>query len=187
MNMIDEVIADAEGKMKKTVEFFRRELATLRAGRASPALVEKIMVDYYGTPTPISQLATISVPEPRLLVIQPWDKTQIGAVEKAISKSDLGIHPQSDGHLIRLAIPQLTEERRNETVKTIRKKAEDERVALRNLRREANEFLKDLCKEGEISEDDRDRALDRTQELTDKHIAELDKLLTAKEKELMEV
>ncbi len=185
--MIDDVITEADSKMKKTVEFFRKELATTRAGRANPALVEKIMVDYYGTPTPINQLATISVPEPRLLVIQPWDKTQIAAVEKAISKSDLGIHPQSDGHLIRLAIPQLTEERRQELVKVIRKKAEDERVALRNLRREANDFLKEMCKEGEISEDDRDRALEKTQETTDKHIAELDKLLAAKEKELMEV
>lgn len=173
--------------MKKTVDFFRRELTTLRAGRASPALVERIVVDYYGTPTPLQQLATISAPEPRLLVIQPWDKTQVGAVEKAISKSDLGIHPQSDGHLIRLAIPQLTEERRGELVKFIRKKAEEERVALRNHRREANDFLKEMCKEGEISEDDRDRALDETQKVTDKHIAELDKLLAAKEKELVEI
>lgn len=187
MSVVDDVIEEAEGKMKKTVEFFRRELATLRAGRASPALVERIMVDYYGTPTPINQLATITVPEPRLLVIQPWDKTQVGAVEKAIAKSDLGIHPQNDGHLIRLVIPPLTEERRNEIVRMIRKKAEDERVALRNHRREANDFLKDLCKEGDISEDERDRALERTQELTDKYIAELDKLLAAKEKELMEV
>jgi len=185
--MIDEIISDAEARMKKTVEFFRKELTTLRAGRASPALVEKIVVDYYGTPTPVNQLATISVPEPRLLVIQPWDRTQIGAVEKAIAKSDLGIHPQSDGHLIRLAIPQLTEERRNELVRFIRKKAEEERVALRNLRREANDFLKEMCKEGDISEDDRDRALEETQKITDKHIAELDKLLAAKEKELMEV
>ncbi len=185
--MIDEIISDAEARMKKTVDFFRKELTTLRAGRASPALVERIVVDYYGTPTPVNQLATISVPEPRLLVIQPWDKTQVGAVEKAIAKSDLGIHPQSDGHLIRLAIPQLTEERRNELVKFIRKKAEEERVALRNLRREANDFLKEMGKEGEISEDDRDRALEETQKITDKHIAELDKLLAAKEKELVEV
>lgn len=185
--MIEEIISETEGKMKKTVEFFRKELSTLRAGRATPALIEKILVDYYGTPTPIHQLATISVPEARLLVIQPWDKTQIGAVEKAISKSDLGIHPQSDGHLIRLAVPQLTEERRNELAKVIRKKAEEERVALRNHRRESNEFLKDMGKEGEVSEDDRDRGLEEIQKLTDKHIAEIDKLLAAKEKELMEV
>ncbi len=185
--MIEDVISEAEAKMKKTVEFFRRELATIRAGRASPALVERIMVDYYGTPTPLSQLATISVPEARLLVIQPWDKTQVGAVEKAVAKSDLGIHPQSDGHLIRLVVPQLTEERRAELVRFIRKKAEEERVALRNHRREANEFLKELCKEGELPEDERDRGLEETQKLTDKYIAEIDKLLAAKEKELAEV
>lgn len=185
--MIEEILSETEAKMKKTVEFFRKELTTLRAGRATPALVEKIMVDYYGTPTPIQQLATISAPEPRLLVIQPWDKTQVNAVEKAIAKSDLGIHPQSDGHLIRLAIPQLTEERRAELVKVIRKKAEEERVALRNHRRDANDMLKDFCKEGEISEDERDRGLEETQELTDRMIAEIDKLLAAKEKELMEV
>lgn len=173
--------------MKKTVEFFRKDLATLRAGRATPALVEKIMVDYYGTPTPIQQLASISVPEPRLLVVQPWDKTQVAAVEKAIAKSDLGIHPQSDGNVIRLVIPQLTEERRNELVKLIRKKAEEERVVLRNLRREANDLLKEAAKEGEISEDERDRALGEVQKLTDRYVAEVDKVLKAKEKELMEV
>ncbi|HCW51359.1 MAG TPA: ribosome recycling factor [Clostridiales bacterium] len=182
-----EVLDDTEERMKKTVEFFRKDLATLRAGRATPALVEKIMVDYYGTPTPIQQLASISVPEPRLLVVQPWDKTQVAAVEKAIAKSDLGIHPQSDGNVIRLVIPQLTEERRNELVKLIRKKAEEERVVLRNLRREANDLLKEAAKEGEISEDERDRALGEVQKLTDRYVAEVDKVLKAKEKELMEV
>ncbi len=185
--MIREVLDDTEERMKKTVEFFRKDLATLRAGRATPALVEKIMVDYYGTPTPIQQLASISVPEPRLLVVQPWDKTQVAAVEKAIAKSDLGIHPQSDGNVIRLVIPQLTEERRNELVKLIRKKAEEERVVLRNLRREANDLLKEAAKEGEISEDERDRALSEVQKLTDRYVAEVDKVLKAKEKELMEV
>jgi ribosome recycling factor len=185
--VIEDVTSDAEERMKKTVDYFRKELSTLRAGRASPGLVERIMVDYYGTPTPLQQLATISVPEPRLLVIQPWDKTQVGAVEKAIAKSDLGVHPQNDGHLIRLAIPQLTEERRNELVKFIRKKAEEERVALRNLRREANDFLKEMCKEGELPEDDRDRGLEDVQKLTDKYVGEIDKLVAAKEKELMEV
>ncbi|HCJ10064.1 MAG TPA: ribosome recycling factor [Clostridiales bacterium] len=182
-----EVLDDTEERMKKTVEFFRKDLATLRAGRATPALVEKIMVDYYGTPTPIQQLASISVPEPRLLVVQPWDKTQVAAVEKAIAKSDLGIHPQSDGNVIRLVIPQLTEERRNELVRLIRKKAEEERVVLRNLRREANDLLKEAAKEGEISEDERDRALSEVQKLTDRYVAEVDKVLKAKEKELMEV
>jgi len=185
--VIREVLDDTEERMKKTVEFFRKDLATLRAGRATPALVEKIMVDYYGTPTPIQQLASISVPEPRLLVVQPWDKTQVAAVEKAIAKSDLGIHPQSDGNVIRLVIPQLTEERRNELVRLIRKKAEEERVVLRNLRREANDLLKEAAKEGEISEDERDRALSEVQKLTDRYVAEVDKVLKAKEKELMEV
>lgn len=185
--MIREVLDDTEERMKKTVEFFRKDLATLRAGRATPALVEKIMVDYYGTPTPVQQLASISVPEPRLLVVQPWDKTQVAAVEKAIAKSDLGIHPQSDGNVIRLVIPQLTEERRNELVRLIRKKAEEERVVLRNLRREANDLLKEAAKEGEISEDERDRGLGEVQKLTDRYVAEVDKILKAKEKELMEV
>jgi ribosome recycling factor len=185
--VIAETLAETESRMQKTVEFFRKDLSTLRAGRATPALVEKIMVDYYGTPTPINQLATISVPEARLLVIQPWDKTSVGAVEKAISKSDLGIHPQSDGNIIRLAIPQLTEERRSELVRHIRKKAEEERVALRNIRRESNDFLKEAAKEGEVSEDERDRGLEEVQKLTDRHIAEIDKVLSAKEKELMEV
>jgi len=185
--MVEEILSETEAKMKKTVEIFRKDLATLRAGRATPALVEKIMVDYYGTPTPINQLASISAPEPRLLVIQPWDKTQMEAVEKAIATSDLGIHPQSDGQLIRLAIPQLTEERRNELVRVIRKKAEEERVAIRNLRRDANDYLKEAAKEGEISEDERDRALQEIQKLTDRHIAEIDKVLQAKEKEITQV
>lgn len=185
--MIQEIVTDASERMTKTVEFFRKELTTLRAGRATPALVEKIMVDYYGTATPISQLATISIPEARLLVIQPWDKTQIGAVEKAIARSDLGIHPQSDGNIIRLVVPQLTEERRGELVKFIRKKAEEERVALRNIRREANDLLKEAAKEGEISEDERDRGLEEVQKATDRHIEDIDKILAAKEKELMEV
>jgi ribosome recycling factor len=185
--VIEEILSDAEERMKKTVDFFRKELSTLRAGRATPTLVEKITVDYYGAPTPVNQLATISVPEPRLLVIQPWDKSAVGAVEKAIAKSDLGIHPQSDGNLIRLVIPQLTEERRGELVKFIRKKAEETRVALRNVRREANDLLKEAAKEGEISEDERDRGLDEVQKLTDRHIADTDKVLAAKEKELMEV
>jgi len=185
--VIKEILSETESRMKKTVEYFRRDLNTLRAGRATPALVEKIMVDYYGTPTPINQLAGISAPEPRLLVIQPWDKTQMEAVEKAIATSDLGIHPQSDGNVIRLAVPQLTEERRNELVRVIRKKAEEERVAVRNARRDANDYLKDAAKEGEISEDERDKGLEEVQKLTDRHVEEIDKLLKAKEKELMEV
>lgn len=173
--------------MKKTVELFRKELSSLRAGRASPALLEKITVDYYGVPTPVNQIATITVPEPRLMVIQPWDKSMVSSIEKAIMKSDLGITPRSDGNLIRLSIPQLTEERRAELVKMVRKKAEEERIAIRNLRRDANDDIRELEKEGEISEDEARRTQDEVQKLTDKYIAEIDKILSAKEKEIMEV
>jgi ribosome recycling factor len=173
--------------MKKVVEFFRQELATIRAGRATPALVNNIKVDYYGTSTPLNQMATISAPEPRLLVIQPWDKSVIEDVERAILKSDLGITPNNDGTVIRLAIPQLTEERRTELVKTISKKAEEQRVNIRNIRREANEMLRDLENDGEITEDQYHRALDDVQELTDTYIDKVDSLLAAKEEEIMEV
>ncbi|MEW6307750.1 MAG: ribosome recycling factor [Bacillota bacterium] len=173
--------------MKRTVEGFRRELTTLRAGRATPALLERITVDYYGAPTPINQLANIGVPEPRLLVIQPWDKTMIGAIDKAIQKSELGIMPVSDGVVIRLVIPQLTQERRTELGKVVRKRGEEERVAIRNIRREANDLLRDLEKEGEISEDEQRRALDDVQKLTDKYVREIDQVVEVKEKEIMEV
>ncbi len=173
--------------MKKTVEVFRRELASVRTGRASPALLDKVMVDYYGTPMPVNQLATISVPEARLLVIQPWDKSSLPNIERAILKSDLGINPVSDGNVIRLVIPQLTEERRQELVKLVRKKAEEERVAIRNIRREANEMIKDLESESEISQDEARRALDRVQALTNEYIARIDQLLKKKEEEIMEV
>jgi ribosome recycling factor len=185
--MIADILAETEAKMKKTVELVKREFAGIRAGRATPALLEKITVDYYGTPTPINQMATITIPEPRLIVIQPWDRSQLGAIERAILKSDLGITPSSDGHLIRLVIPQLTQERRQELVKSLRRKAEEERVAIRNLRREANEMLKDLEREGEISEDESFRAQEQVQKLTDRYVAEVDRLLEAKEKEVMEV
>lgn len=183
----DEVLRDAESRMKKTVEGFRKELMALRAGRANPAMLEKITVDYYGTPTPINQLATISVPEPRLMVIQPWDKSIVGAVERAILKSDLGINPRTEGPIIRLVVPPLTEERRQELVKVIRRRAEEERVAIRNIRRDANDLVKEMEKEGDISEDDSRRCMERIQELTDKHIKEIDSILKAKEKEIMEI
>lgn len=185
--MIRATLSDAEKQMKKVVEFFRQELATIRAGRATPALVNNIKVDYYGTSTPLNQMATISAPEPRLLVIQPWDKSVIEDVERAILKSDLGITPNNDGTVIRLAIPQLTEERRTELVKTISKKAEEQRVNIRNIRREANEMLRDLENDGEITEDQYHRALDDVQELTDTYIDKVDSLLAAKEEEIMEV
>lgn len=185
--MVKEVLKESEDRMKRTVEGFRRELTTLRAGRATPALLERITVDYYGAPTPINQLANIGVPEPRLLVIQPWDKTMIGAIDKAIQKSELGIMPVSDGVVIRLVIPQLTQERRTELGKVVRKRGEEERVAIRNIRREANDLLRDLEKEGEISEDEQRRALDDVQKLTDKYVREIDQVVEVKEKEIMEV
>ena len=185
--MLETVFSETEVKMKKTVEHFQSELGSMRAGRATPALLEKITVDYYGQLTPVNQTATISVPEPRLLVIQPWDKSQIEAIEKAILKSDLGINPTNDGNVIRLAVPQLTEERRQQLVKNLRRLAEEEKVAIRNIRRDGNDLLKDLEKEGEISEDDLRRNLEEIQEMTNTYIKEIDQLLSQKEEEILEV
>lgn len=184
---MDEIFKEAERKMEKSIEAFKKELSTLRAGRAMPSLLDRVQVDYYNTLTPLNQLATISTPEPRLLVIQPWDKNILGDVEKAILKSDLGLTPNNDGTVIRLSIPQLTEERRKELVKHVRKKAEEGRVAIRNIRREGNDQLKSADKKGDISEDERHLYQDEIQEMTDKRIAEVDSLLAAKEKEIMEV
>lgn len=182
-----ELINTAEGNMKKTIEVVRKDFASLRAGRATPALLDKILVDYYGTPTPINQLASISVPEPRMLVVQPWDKSAIGEVERAIMKSDLGITPVNDGNVIRLKIPELTQERRQELVKVVRKRAEEGRVAIRNIRREAIDQLKARQKEGVISEDELRRCQDEVQKLTDRYIKEIDGLVASKEKEIMEL
>ncbi|WP_243131572.1 ribosome recycling factor [Desulfallas thermosapovorans] len=173
--------------MQKSVEVVKKEFASLRAGRATPALLDKIMVQYYGTPTPVNQLANINIPEARLLVIQPWDKNALPDIEKAILKSDLGITPASDGNVIRLTVPQLTKERRAELVKVIKKKAEDGRVAIRNLRREANDGLKSQQKNGDISEDELRRLQDEVQKLTDKYIKEIDALFAAKEKEILTI
>ncbi|HIE13319.1 MAG TPA: ribosome recycling factor [Desulfotomaculum sp.] len=173
--------------MKKAVEHLRKDLSTVRTGRATPALLERITVDYYGTPTPVNQVATINVPEPRLLVIQPWDKSVISNIERAIMKSDLGVNPVSDGSVIRLALPQLTQERRQELVRLVRKKAEEGRVAVRNIRRDANDELKARQKEGGFSEDELKRMQGEVQKLTDKYIKEIDHVLSAKEKEIMEV
>ncbi len=185
--MLDEVYTDAEEKMKRVVAAYQRELSTMRAGRATPALLDRIEVDYYGTPTPLNQLAGITAPEPRLLVVQPWDKNSIKEIEKAILKSDLGLTPTNDGNVIRLSIPQLTEERRKELVKFVRKKAEDSKVSIRNIRRDANDSIKQLEKDSEISEDERRRAQDDIQEITDEKIEEIDSILEQKEKEMMEV
>lgn len=185
--MSDETLKQAEMKMKKTVDLLVKDYATMRAGRATPALLDKVFADYYGTPTPINQMATISVPEPRLLLIQPWDRNMLPQIEKAILKSDLGITPASDGNIIRLAIPALTQEKRKDLVRVINKKAEEGRIAIRNLRREANEQVKTAEKQGEISEDEAKRYLDEVQKLTDRYIKKVDQIAEAKEKEITEI
>lgn len=185
--MTEDIYADAEQKMDKSITAFQRELAALRAGRAVPSLLDRIEVDYYGVPTPLNQLAGVSAPESRLLVVQPWDKQALPEIEKAIMKSDLGLTPSNDGDVIRLNIPELTEERRKELVRFVRKKAEEGRVSIRNIRRDANEEIKKLEKASTISEDESRRSQDSIQELTDQKIEEVDKLLAAKEKEMMEV
>lgn len=185
--MVEDILNEAEDRMRKAVEALRRELTTIRTGRASPALVDRLMVEYYGTPTPLNQLANISTPEARLLVIQPWDRNAIQPIEKAILKSELGLTPSNDGRLIRLVIPQLTEERRRELVKVVRRKVEEGRVAVRNIRRDALEDLKEAEKEKLISEDDFKRAQERLQKLTDRYISETDRVGEVKEAEVMEV
>ncbi len=185
--MATTIIKEASERMEKTVEYITRDFATMRAGRANPAMLDKIMVDYYGSPTPINQLANIGVPEPRLLVIQPWDKTAIPEIEKAIMRSDLGVNPSNDGNVIRIPIPTLTEERRKDLVRVVRKRAEESKIAVRNIRREANENLKGLEKQGQISEDENKKRLDEVQKVTDKYIKEIEKLADGKEKEIMEV
>lgn len=177
---------DAEDRMEKAVAALKRELSTLRAGRASPAILERVSADYYGTPTPINQLGSINTPDPRTLVIQPWDKTALAAIEKAILKSDLGLNPVNDGSIIRIVIPPLTEERRKELAKETKKVGEEAKVAIRNVRRDANDDIKKLEKD-QISEDESRRHQDEIQKLTDRFVAEVDKILAAKEKEIMEV
>jgi ribosome recycling factor len=185
--MIPEIMADAKTRMAKAIEATKHEFASLRTGRASPALLEQIRVDYYGAPTPINQLATITVPEPRLLVVQPWDKKFVKDVERAILKSELGLVPSSDGVHVRVPIPSLTEERRKELVKIAHRHAEEGRVAVRNIRREAKEMIEELEESGDVSEDDAKRGIEELQKLTDKAIADVDALLAAKDKEIMEV
>jgi len=181
------VLAGSEDKMKKVVEGFKKMLASTRAGRATPTLLEKVVVDYYGVPTPISQVANIGVQPPRTLVIQAWDKKMIGPIEKAIQKGDLGAMPVSDGNLVRLTIPALTGERRQELVKTIRKQAEAEKVSIRNIRRDYIEEIKKAEKDHEISEDESRRIQEKVQKLTDKYVKNVDELTAIKEKEVTEV
>jgi ribosome recycling factor len=182
----EEVFVSADAKMRKAVEVLKHELATIRTGRAHPGLVEHIMVDYHGTPVPLNQIAGIGVPEARLLVIQPWDKQVLPNVEKAILKSDLGLTPNNDGNVIRLAVPQLTEERRSQLAKVVRKRVEDGRVSVRNVRRDAVEGLRKLKENKEMSEDEQKRAMTRLQQLTDKFIEEIDRVAKGKEAELLE-
>ncbi|MBP1931522.1 ribosome recycling factor [Ammoniphilus resinae] len=181
------VIKDAEDRMSKAISALKKNLSTLRAGRANPALLDKVNVDYYGSPTPINQMANVSVPEPRLIIIQPWDKTQLGPIEKAIMKSDLGLTPTNDGNVIRLMIPALTEERRAELVKLVKKEGEEAKIAIRNIRRDANDAFKKLQKDGMISEDDLKRNQDVMQKSTDNFTSQVDRTVQDKEKEIMEV
>jgi len=185
--MIEDVLTEGEKRMNKVVEAVRRDLATIRTGRASPSLLDRLTVDYFGTPTPLNQLASIAVPEPRMLAIQPWDKSTIPLLEKAIQKSDLGLTPTNDGRQIRLVIPQLTEERRRDLVKVVRRKVEEGKVAVRNLRRDDVEEAKRLEKEKKISEDELKRGQDRLQKLTDRFVQEIERVGAAKEAEVMEV
>lgn len=185
--MIDQIMQDGKTRMEEVIGATKRAFAGVRTGRANPALLDRIVVSYYGTPTPLNQMASVSVPEPRLLVVTPWDKNALKDIEKAILASDLGLVPNNDGNVIRLAIPILTEERRKELVRLVRKDAEDFRVAVRNIRRDLNDAAKKLEKNGDISEDDLRRAQDEIQELTNGFIEDIDELLKAKEKEIMEV
>jgi ribosome recycling factor len=185
--MIDPVLRDAETKMAKSAEHFAAELSTIRTGRANPALIDKVMVPYYGTPTPLNQLAQISAPEARLLVVQVYDKSQIGAIEKALRSGDQGLNPASDGQVIRVPIPPLTEERRREFVKLVRQKAEEARVAIRNVRRDEIHRVDQMQKQGEVTEDDSKRAHARLQKITESQIEKVDALAGRKESEVMEI
>ncbi len=185
--MIKELLEDAKRRMDKSVKAFQNEIAKVRTGRASVALVDSIKVDYYGSLMPLNQMATITVADARLIVIQPWDPSAIGAIEKAIQRSDLGLSPTNDGKVIRLSVPPLTEERRKELVRLVRKMAEEARVAVRNIRRDTLDDLKELKKEGEISEDDFYRTQDQLQKITDEHISKIDKILEEKEKDIMTI
>ncbi|MFP4572255.1 MAG: ribosome recycling factor [Desulfobacterales bacterium] len=185
--MIDSIISEAEEKMDKSVSALKKELQKIRTGRASLNLLDDVRVDYYGTPTPLNQIASLSVPESRLITIQPWDPSALKEIEKAIMKSNLGLTPSSDGKIIRINIPPLTEDRRKEIVKQVNKVCEEYRIAVRNIRRDANDSLKSLKKDGDASEDDVSKALDDIQKLTDEHIKKVDDLYKDKEKEILEV
>ncbi|WP_458413872.1 ribosome recycling factor [Schinkia sp. CFF1] len=181
------VIKNAKEKMNKAIQAYKRELATVRAGRANPSLLDRIQVNYYGAPTPLNQLSSITVPEARLLVIQPYDKSVLNDIEKAILKADLGLNPTNDGSIIRISIPALTEERRKALAKDIKAMAEDAKVVIRNIRRDANDELKKLEKDGQVTEDEHRNFADTVQKETDNHVKEIDNITKEKEKEIMEV
>jgi ribosome recycling factor len=182
-----DVIREARQRMESTIDDFRRKLAGVRTGRAVVSLLDPVVVDYYGTPTPLNQLASVHAPEPQMLTVQPWDQTQIGAIEKAIRAADLGLNPSNDGKLVRVPIPALTEERRKQLAKQIHDVAEDHRTAIRNVRRDANDRLKKMLKDKQISEDSERDALQEIQKLTDSHIGKIDELSKTKETEIMSV
>ncbi|HET6871999.1 MAG TPA: ribosome recycling factor [Sporolactobacillaceae bacterium] len=185
--MSQQIITDAKQRMEKTVDALRNDLVSIRAGRANPALFNRVQVEYYGALTPLNQLAGITTPEARLLIIQPYDKSIMGEIERAILKADLGLTPSNDGQVIRIAIPPLTEERRKELVKQVKKAAEEAKVAVRNIRRDANDSLKKVEKDGEITEDELKRLMDDVQKLTDQTVTKVDEVASNKEKEIMEV
>ncbi|MFI4985241.1 MAG: ribosome recycling factor [Solirubrobacterales bacterium] len=186
-NLIDELLEDARERMIKSAEAAQHEFSTVRTGRASPALLDRVVVDYYGAMTPLNQLATISAPEARLITVQPYDKSSIKGIEKAINESDVGLNPSNDGNVVRLVVPELTEERRRELVKVVRNLAEEGRVAIRNVRRDTMQHLRELKAEGEASSDDEHRAEVELQKLTDGRVGDLDKSLKVKEEEILEV
>src|SRR5262249_50508117 len=186
-NLIDELLSDAGERMVKSAESAQNEFATVRTGRASPSLLNRVVVDYYGAMTPLNQLATVSAPEARLITVQPYDKSSIKAIEKAINESDVGLNPSNDGNLVRMVVPELTEERRREMVKVVRNLAEEGRVAIRNVRRDTMHHLRELKSDGEVSSDDEHRAEVELQKLTDGRISDLDGVLKTKEQEILEV
>jgi ribosome recycling factor len=185
--MTADLLGDAERRMQKAIEALKQDLAAIRTGRASLALIERITVDYYGAPTPINQVASVSVPEARLLMIQPWDKKMLADIEKAIQKSDLGINPNNDGQIIRLNVPPMNEERRRDLVKTLHKKLDEHKVAVRNVRRDIHDKLREREKKKEVSEDELKRSTEKLQKLTDRYIDEMDKVGRTKEQEILEV
>ena len=187
MPTIDEFLQDATHRMDRSIDAAREHFNSVRTGRASPALLDRIQIDYYGQPTPLKQLATIGAPEARLLTVQPFDPSSLKAIERAIQESDLGLTPSNDGRVIRLPIPQLTEERRKELVRLVRQMAEESRVAVRNVRRDVMHHLQELVRNGDVGDDEERRAEDRVQKLTDEHVKKIDELLKHKEAEIMEV